>query len=157
MADLRHHQGPQWSCLRVSFLRPLLLCPCPRHAMGLPTLALASRKGEEGRSNLPYTKQEEGGRGRRGARSSNLTEMAAPSSQGSTSWWSDVRVHLAFLLQLSVSRATPQDSTVLYAGRRRATNCQAIDACADPDQRSTATQDPKLLDNFEDAEADTKV
>ncbi|XP_037430208.1 uncharacterized protein LOC119295868 isoform X3 [Triticum dicoccoides] len=82
MADLRHHQGPQWSCLRVSFLRPLLLCPCPRHAMGLPTLALASRKGEEGRSNLPYTKQEEGGRGRRGARSSNLTEMAAPSSQG---------------------------------------------------------------------------
>lgn len=34
---------------------------------------------------------------------------------------------------------------------------QATDAGADPDQRSAAAQDPKLLDDFEDAEANAKV
>lgn len=33
---------------------------------------------------------------------------------------------------------------------------QATDAGADPDQRSAAAQDPKLLDDFEDAEANAK-
>ena len=56
-------------------------------------------------------------------------------------------------------KATPQDWTIPYAGRGRATNRQATDAGAgaDPDQRSVAAQDPKLLDDFADTEANTKV